>query len=423
MNGCSRGWYSIQGLFVLSKQGVVELEQILMMQNSVCDDRIPAIGRIQRCESALPQQMLGLLQRGGTADAQTQHPVPGREAPSRQQLVEVHFAHAGLFGQFCLGDSFDFHQVFQQLCQTADFKTALVLLQKPAQIRAVHQCLLQIIGIFQVQGNHRLYKPRRGRYNKNIIYYFACFSRKKQYAACYFLGVNVIFTFFSNSLPLCYETIRTMKSSPRGKVSLLRHNASGNLCVLRQFAGSAAVYQKLLPIQTPYLPQILAVCEQDGQVLVLEEFIQGDSLDFLLEGGVLSVRQTRQIAADLCRALWILHQMGAVHRDVKPENVILCGDRAVLTDFDASRITSPAQQADTVVLGTTGYAAPEQYGLGQTDGRADIYALGVTMNIMLTGEHPSRRLAPGRMGRIIQKCTMMAPEKRYHTVLDLLNVL
>ena len=75
------------------------------------------------------------------------------------------------------------------------------------------------------------------------------------------------------------------------------------------------------------------------------------------------------------------------------------------------------------MLGTTGYAPPEQYGLSQTDGRADIYALGVLLNIMLTGKHPSRALAAGRMGRVVQKCTMMNPEKRYKTVLHLMEAL
>ena len=69
------------------------------------------------------------------------------------------------------------------------------------------------------------------------------------------------------------------------------------------------------------------------------------------------------------------------------------------------------------------FAAPEQYGLSQSDGRADIYALGVLLNIMLTGEHPSRKLASGRMGRIVQRCTMVNPEKRYKNILHLMEVL
>ena len=115
--------------------------------------------------------------------------------------------------------------------------------------------------------------------------------------------------------------------------------------------------------------------------------------------------------------------MGAVHRDVKDSNVILRGSDAVLIGFDASRIVKPECPADTVILGTTGYAAPEQFGLSQTDGRADIYSLGVLLNVMLTGQHPSHRLAEGHAGRIIRRCTMMNPDQRFRNVLELRDAL
>ena len=82
--------------------------------------------------------------------------------------------------------------------------------------------------------------------------------------------------------------------------------------------------------------------------------------------------------------------MGAVHRDVKDSNVILRGSDAVLIDFDASRIVKPECPADTVILGTTGYAAPEQFGLSQTDGRADIYSLGVLLPGLARKELPAQ---------------------------------
>ena len=220
-----------------------------------------------------------------------------------------------------------------------------------------------------------------------------------------------------------YDIIRLIKKSKRGEVSLVRHRDSGTRYIFRHFYGSSEVYQLLLTISCPYLPQIMEVGEKDGRTALLEEYVQGDTLRDILECGLLTVAEARQITRQLCSALWVLHSMGVVHRDVKPDNVIVRGKEAVLIDFDASRIYKSAIQEDTQILGTTGFAAPEQYGLSQSDGRADIYALGVLLNIMVTGEHPSRKLAGGRIGRIVQRCTMVNPEKRYKNILHLMEVL
>lgn len=217
--------------------------------------------------------------------------------------------------------------------------------------------------------------------------------------------------------------MRVLKSGARGSVALLRHRGSGTPYIFRRFSGSAEVYRKLLTVSCPHLPQVWEAAERDGEAAVLEEYVRGDSLSFLLEGAPLPAGEARDVAAQLCEALWVLHGMGAVHRDVKPENVILRGREAVLIDFDASRLCRPEQETDTRVLGTVGYAAPEQYGISQTDGRADIYSLGVLLNVMLTGRHPSRELAPGRLGRVVQRCTMTSPEKRYRNVRALRDAL
>ncbi|MGN0563507.1 MAG: serine/threonine protein kinase [Candidatus Heritagella sp.] len=183
------------------------------------------------------------------------------------------------------------------------------------------------------------------------------------------------------------------------------------------------MYQKLLGISCPNLPQIMEAAEKDGMVAVLEEYIEGDSLYDLLKGALFTPMEARKITLQLCNALWVLHSMGAVHRDIKPENVIIRGQEAVLIDFDASRLFKNGSSMDTQVLGTTGYAAPEQYGISQTDQRADLYSLGILLNVMLTGKHPSKELAAGRLGHIVQKCTMVNPSKRYKNVLHLMEAL
>ncbi len=220
-----------------------------------------------------------------------------------------------------------------------------------------------------------------------------------------------------------YDIVKCLKSSDRGSVFVVRHKQSRKRYVFRHYDGNASVYRNLLSVSCPHLPQIMEAAEWDGKAAVLEEYVQGDTLYFLLEGGTLDWKTGKKIMLQLCQALAVLHSMGAVHRDIKPENIIIRGDEAVLIDFDASRIVKLEQDTDTMVLGTVGFAAPEQFGLTQSDERADIYSMGVLLNLILTGQHPSRKLASGRFGQIVQRCTMMNPQKRYKTIMRLMKVL
>ena len=232
-----------------------------------------------------------------------------------------------------------------------------------------------------------------------------------------------MYSWLSEQLRTEFEVVRLLKERPRGSVRLIRHNAGGNQFILRHFQGNGEVYRRLLSCSCRHLPLVYEAAEQDGENIVIEEFVQGDTLDFLLKEALFSPQETKQTIKQLCQGLWVLHSMAAVHRDIKPENVILRGSDAVLIDFDAARLHKPQAEADTQILGTTGFAAPEQYGLGQSDTRTDIYSLGVLMNVMLTGQHPSKQLAEGRLGRIIQRCTQINPAKRYKNVLHLMEAL
>lgn len=216
---------------------------------------------------------------------------------------------------------------------------------------------------------------------------------------------------------------KRLKKSPNGIVCLVRDKETGRPLIYRQSHGSSATYRAMQTLCCPYLPAIVAVEQKQEMVYVLEEYIRGDRLDELLSVGHLSEGQASQIIRHLALALRELHRMGIVHRDVKPENVILRGDEAVLIDFDASRMGKPSASMDTQVMGTAGYAAPEQYGFSQTDARSDVYALGVLFNVMLTGQHPAKCLTAGKYEALIGKCIEVNADRRYDSIASFLQAL
>ena len=169
-----------------------------------------------------------------------------------------------------------------------------------------------------------------------------------------------------------YDVIKLLKKNERGTVSIVREKETGKRFVFRKFYGKGEVYKKLINVSCKNLPEIIKTEESAEATAVIEEYIYGDTLFEVLRGETLSKKETIEIAVQICEALEILHKIGAVHRDVKPENIIIRGNEAVLIDFDAARIVDSDKSTDTQILGTTGYASPEQYGLSQTDARSDI---------------------------------------------------
>lgn len=90
-----------------------------------------------------------------------------------------------------------------------------------------------------------------------------------------------------------------------------------------------------------------------------------------------------------------------------------------LIDFDIARIVSPGKKRDTILMGTEGFAAPEQFGRRQTDDRTDIYALGATLNYIITGCHPVDGIVTGELGDVVRRCMALNPDERYQNVKEL----
>lgn len=210
-----------------------------------------------------------------------------------------------------------------------------------------------------------------------------------------------------------YAVVAVLSEKNGGKVLRLRHKELKKDLVLRQYPQAMAAYNIIKTLRCENLPEVYDVIDcEDGQI-VLEEYIDGMTVAQTMETGHYHPQGARKILQGVCDALTVLHNRGIVHRDVKPENVMVTATgRIVLLDLNASRQVTNAS-CDTVILGTVGYASPEQLGITQSDARTDIYAAGVLLNVMLTGKHPSVKLASGRMGRIVENCTSISPSHRY----------
>lgn len=144
----------------------------------------------------------------------------------------------------------------------------------------------------------------------------------------------------------------------------------------------------------PNLPRIYEQFSDAGRWYLVMDFIEGETLEDTLDkaGGKLPVEKVLNIGIQLCSVLDYLHnrQPPVIFRDLKPANVMLAQRGHIyLIDFGIARHFKLGQSKDTTALGSTGYAAPEQYGRAQTTPRADIYSLGATLHEMLSGNDPA----------------------------------
>ena len=133
--------------------------------------------------------------------------------------------------------------------------------------------------------------------------------------------------------------------------------------------------------------------EHGGDRFLTMELVEGEMLGaHLARRGRVPTRDVLRIGVDVCAGLAAAHEAGVLHRDLKPENVVLTRDgRAVITDFGIARAVAESELGRTVggIVGTPAYMAPEQVeGASNLDGRTDLYALGVMLFELLTGEIP-----------------------------------
>ena len=155
----------------------------------------------------------------------------------------------------------------------------------------------------------------------------------------------------------------------------------------------------------PGIVTLYEMGEEDGNALLVTEMVEGDTLARLNSDGALSDREIGEIGADLCEALDHAHSRGVVHRDVKPQNVLVGDDgepRAKLMDFGIARLADGAAlTAPGDVVGTLAYMSPEQAEGSCAGPAADVYSLALTLYECWSGENPNRRATPAATARAI----------------------
>lgn len=205
-----------------------------------------------------------------------------------------------------------------------------------------------------------------------------------------------------------YEEIRVLKQNEKGTVQLVKERGGERFFIRKTMQGRHPVYQVLQELSHPCLPSVYEVSLNGDTTTVVEEYIEGQTAG----SAELSEKQCRAVMRELCDVLIFLHGKGIIHRDIKPSNILIAKDGHIrLIDFDAARMPKEDSEQDTMLLGTRGYAPPEQYGFSQTDERTDIYAFGVTMRQLL-----GSRAGELRYHKMISKCTNLDPNKRYQSV-------
>jgi eukaryotic-like serine/threonine-protein kinase len=174
--------------------------------------------------------------------------------------------------------------------------------------------------------------------------------------------------------------------------------APGSDRVLREAQAAAR-------LNHPGIVTLYEMGEEDGNALLVTELVEGRTLAELNREGSLSDREIGELGADLCEALAHAHARAVVHRDIKPQNVLVTDEgepRAKLMDFGVARLTdAAAMTAPGDVVGTLAYMAPEQ-AEGQPAGpEADVYSLALMLYESWSGAHPTRRTSPAATARAI----------------------
>lgn len=214
-----------------------------------------------------------------------------------------------------------------------------------------------------------------------------------------------------------FEVTSCLAFDDKKELYLVRGRQDGKKGVLRVTKGesmddAAAEAGILRSLDHPAIPKVMGEWNESDRSFLLREYFEGTTLRELIRNqGVLKADMVMDITVGICDVLSYIHKQTppVIHRDIKPDNIILTKDGGIkLIDFGIARKYLDGASKDTQIIGTEPYMAPEQYGSEQTDGRADIYSLGVVMVFLAAGQDGKRHLNKAfpykNLVPVIKKC-------------------
>ena len=221
-----------------------------------------------------------------------------------------------------------------------------------------------------------------------------------------------------------YEYVRDINHEHG--VSLVMSKATGEYCVRKVTAVyNREVYEYIRCNPVPGVPAVKELIEDGDKLIIIEEYIPGVTLyERLKVHGPMSENDVITVIIRLLDILVSFHQNypPIVHRDIKPSNIILGNNDSVwLIDFNAAKFADSAKKQDTELIGTRGYAAPEQYGFGSSTERTDVYAIGMLMREML--DSGGQQVVSPNLLNVINRCTVLEPSDRYEDAYSLRKAL